>query len=357
MTKVVLLGDLHLGARGGSNHFSDYFNSFFTDTLYPYCQVNDIKNIIQLGDLFDSRTSLSYKAFHRCKNVWFDSLRKNGIHMTTLLGNHDIHYRESLEINAPELLLAEYSDCITIINKPSKIDLGGKSFDLIPWVCKENREDVLKFVKDTKSDYVCGHFELSGFKMQKTSIVKEEADDFAKLLSKKYDKVFSGHYHTISTSGNILYTGIPYQITWSDYDDQKGFFVLDTETGELTFVKNNNEMFVKIFLDENLKLETLIQYKDKVVRGYYDSSKSKKKEVDKFLTVLRTVGPMSLSTHDLYQDTSIEDVTVDTETVSDTRKLILDSLKDLFSTEDLPQATELISGMYDRALADSSILE
>ena len=79
MTKVVLLGDLHLGARGGSNHFSDYFNSFFTDTLYPYCQVNDIKNIIQLGDLFDSRTSLSYKAFHRCKNVWFDSLRKKRI--------------------------------------------------------------------------------------------------------------------------------------------------------------------------------------------------------------------------------------------------------------------------------------
>jgi hypothetical protein len=30
--KVIFLGDLHLGARSGSNHFSDYFNRFFDET-------------------------------------------------------------------------------------------------------------------------------------------------------------------------------------------------------------------------------------------------------------------------------------------------------------------------------------
>ena len=74
MTKVCVIGDLHLGARNGSNHFSDHFNKFFQEVFFPYMKKNKIKHVIQLGDAFDNRTSLSYKAFHRCRDVWFGNL-------------------------------------------------------------------------------------------------------------------------------------------------------------------------------------------------------------------------------------------------------------------------------------------
>jgi hypothetical protein len=42
-------------------------------------------------------------------------------------------------------------------------------------------------------------------------------------------------------------------MTWSDYGDQKGFHVFDTDTRELTFVPNPFTMFHKIHYDDTDK--------------------------------------------------------------------------------------------------------
>lgn len=303
MAKIVILGDLHLGARNASTHFSDYFNSFFTDTLFPFCQVHGVKNIIQLGDLFDSRTSISLKAFHRSKDVWFGSLAKHGIHMHTLLGNHDIHYKESLVINSPELFLGEFSDSVTIVNKPSQINLDGYDIDLVPWICSENLEEVSAFIeRPERPDIVCGHFEFSGFKMQANSPLTSELDSAAKLFSSRYKKVLSGHFHTRSEVGNILYTGIPYEITWADYADPKGFHVLDTDTGELTFVRNNDTMFRTVtFRGEQPTASELLLLSGKMVKGFYDSSTASDREIEIFSAKLRSAGTNHLTFHDTAQ--------------------------------------------------------
>ena len=130
---MILLGDLHLGARNGSSHFSTYFNKFFTDVLFPYMKKNKITHIIQLGDLFDNRTNLSYKAFHACKDIWFKQMGEHGFTMEVLIGNHDTTYRHTLEINSPELLLGEYKH-IDVITSATQKNYDGMNIDIIhPW--------------------------------------------------------------------------------------------------------------------------------------------------------------------------------------------------------------------------------
>ena len=38
-----------------------------------------------------------------------------------------------------------------------------------------------------------------------------------------YDMVITGHYHHRSSDGHVFYTGNPYEITWSDAGDSRGF--------------------------------------------------------------------------------------------------------------------------------------
>jgi hypothetical protein len=102
-------------------------------------------------------------------------------------------------------------------------------------------------MKSSKSQICFGHFEIAGFEMDKGNVCEHGLDK--KQLS-KYDVVLSGHFHHKSTDGNITYVGTPYEMTWSDYNDPKGFHIFDTNTRELDFVKNPHTMFNKIVYDD-----------------------------------------------------------------------------------------------------------
>jgi hypothetical protein len=42
---------------------------------------------------------------------------------------------------------------------------------------------------------------------------------------------------------NISYLGTPYEITFADVNEKKGFHVFDTETRVMEFVPNENKLF------------------------------------------------------------------------------------------------------------------
>lgn len=355
--KIAILGDLHLGARNSSSHFSEYFNSFFSDIFFPYCVANDITNVIQLGDLFDNRTSVSLKAFHACRDTWFGGMRKHGIHMYTLLGNHDIHLRESLVINSSELFLGDYRDCVTVINKPTKLSIGKYTCDVIPWVCEENIEEVSEFIeRPERSADVYGHFEFGGFKMQANSPFVDEMDSTAKKFSSVYSNVISGHYHTRSKRGNVLYTGIPYQITWSDYNDPKGFHVLDTDTGEITFVENPYTMFSAITLTpDNVKMKVdPTQFMKKMVKCLYDSSAIQKRELDLVCTKIRSCLPLTLVVQDISTVALSDGVSCDTidPSVLDTKTAIRNYVSEYLTNDksSIQSVMTIIDELYTEAL-------
>lgn len=266
MAKIILLGDTHLGARNGSNHFSRYFNRFYTEVLYPYAAENEVRHIIQTGDLFDNRTQLSIKAYSACKTPWFEPLRDLGIKMHVLLGNHDIFYKSSLEVNSPELFLAnEYRDNIIVYNKPAVVDIVGTTIALIPWICDSNKQEVFDFLnRDKIADLCVGHFEIEGFDMMRGV---PGHGGLPRTLFERFERTFSGHFHTRSKDEllRIEYVGTPYELTFADCNDPRGFTVFDTDTRQTEFIQNPHSMFERVIYN-NGWMGDVQSLKDKIVK-------------------------------------------------------------------------------------------
>lgn len=244
--KLIILGDTHFGVRGDSLDFHNYYKKFYDKIFFPYLLENKITDVFQLGDLFDRRKFINYNSLFLSKKYFFDKLKENGITLHTLLGNHDIFYKNTLEVNSPELLLQEY-DNIKLYNNFATADFESAKIDIVPWLCDDNQTQIFDFMKNSTADICLGHFEIDGFEMDRGNIHQGGLD--RKQLS-KYDIVLSGHFHHKSSADNILYVGTPYEMTWTDYNDPKGFHVFDTETRDLEFVQNTYRMFHKILYDD-----------------------------------------------------------------------------------------------------------
>lgn len=239
MSKVCILGDLHLALKNGSAIFSKHQQKFFDNVLFPFLEKTKYP-VWQLGDLFDQRKFINFIGLNSAINGFFDKMPDH-VKVITLLGNHDISYKETLRVNSPELLIADYG--YTIVTDPITVN----GVDYIPWICDENRDEITSFIKKSRSRICCGHFEISGFSMQRGIPAH---DGLAVDTFDKYDIVLSGHFHTRSTKGNITYVGTPYELTWADHKDPKGFHVLDTDTLEIEFIENPYTLYESIQYDD-----------------------------------------------------------------------------------------------------------
>ena len=112
--KLCILGDTHFGARGDSLDFHNYFKKFYDEVLFPYLKANDIEVIFQMGDLFDRRKFINFNTLHLCREYFFDRCEILGIKVHTLLGNHDVAFKNTLEVNSTGLLLNEYHYFIVV---------------------------------------------------------------------------------------------------------------------------------------------------------------------------------------------------------------------------------------------------
>lgn len=333
-----------MGARNGSNHFSEYFNRFFSTVLFPYMKKHKITHIIQLGDLFDNRTNLSYKAFHKCKDVWFKQMGDLGFTMDVLIGNHDTTYRHTLEINSPELLLGEYKH-INVITEASQLDFDGVKIDVIPWLCDENMDSSIAYMKRPgRGEYCVGHFEISGFQMQKGI---DSHGGMSASVFDGYSQVFSGHYHTKSSKGNILYTGIPYEIVWSDYADPKGFYVLDTKTKKHSFVRNSMTMFEKVIYKSgsNVNIPDLA---GKIIKVIVQEKKDPI-AFERFMDSIRLVSPYDITIVEGQEFVSSGGLNEDLD-VEDTPGIIENYITGIDTTVDKKALHSYIMGLYSEAI-------
>lgn len=240
--KICVLGDTHFGMRGDSLDFHKYIEKFYTNTFFPYLKENGITTVVQLGDLFDRRKFINFNSLYLSRQYFFDKLAENNITFITFLGNHDVAFKNTLQVNSSQLLLNGY-DNITVLDTFSTMQFGGIDVDLVPWICDDNEVEITQKLKDSKSQIVFGHFEIAGFEMDRGNICHEGTD---KAIFNKYDIVLSGHFHHRSDDGHIYYVGTPYEMTWSDYNDPRGFVIFDTQTREQEFIKNPYRMFYKL---------------------------------------------------------------------------------------------------------------
>lgn len=245
--KIALVTDLHFGARGDSIQFDAYFKKFYDETFFPTLVERGIKTIFDLGDTFDRRKYINYNSLKSCKEYFFDKARDLSIDIHMIPGNHDTYFKNTNEVNSPNLLLREY-DNVYLYEKPTEVTMGKTKILLLPWICTDNYEGTMDVVRNTGAKVCFGHFEFSGYQMYRGTPNPHGMD--AGIFS-SFDLVISGHFHHRHSRGNITYMGNPYEITWSDFDDPRGFAIFNCDNQEIEYVDNPNKMFHKIYYDDS----------------------------------------------------------------------------------------------------------
>lgn len=264
--KVAIITDLHFGARDSSLVLLEHFRRFYGEVFFPFLDKNKIERVALLGDTFDRRKFTNHVCLHHAKSILFDELAKRGIQTDVIVGNHDAPYKNTIQVNSPRLFLQEY-DNLNIIDRPCEVVYGSTKVAMIPWICPDNFEETMELIKATDAQVAFGHLEIAGFEMYRGSVAE---GGYQASLFDKFDMVLSGHYHHKSTRGNINYLGAPYEMTWSDYDDARGWHVFDSEKRTLKFHQNPFHLFQKlVYNDEGKQLDDFMNEDIEHLKGCY----------------------------------------------------------------------------------------
>jgi DNA repair exonuclease SbcCD nuclease subunit len=312
--QIAIITDQHFGARNDSIHFLDYYQKFYDETFFPTLEERGINTVLILGDTFDRRKYVNFYSYKRSREMFFDKLADNDIKVFMLAGNHDTYFKNTNEVNSVRLLLQEYTN-ITVIDDPQTIYVGGTAICMMPWICPDNYQESMDQLKQTQADICMGHFEIAGFAMYRGMPSQE---GLSRELFRKFDFTFSGHYHHKSAADGIHYLGNPYELTWQDYNDSRGFHLFSLNSRELEFIKNPNVMFHKIIYDDKEDSITEINNKDlsKYTNTYVKVvvvNKTNPYLFDKFMDNLYKVNPVDITIAEDFTDLTegVEDDMVD----------------------------------------------
>jgi len=347
MNKVALITDQHFGARTGSTIIIEHQRKFYNEIFFPYLSKNKIDTIIILGDTFDTRKFTNNYVIEQCKIFFFDQLKNRDISVYMIIGNHDIYFKEKLFPNTPNLLLAEY-DNIVRIEYPQTVQVKGIDVVLIPWICRDNYDQFSEEIRTSPADICMGHFEIDGFQMYRGV---ESHGGLTQSTFDRFDKTFSGHYHHRSTKGNITYLGTPYEITWQDFADPKGFHIFDLGTRELEFVQNPYKLFVKLEYDD-LDREPIdlsnIDIKDTYVKLIV-VNKTDFYKYDTFLTKLYNKGAYEIKIIEDIGDYSNGELSEDIK-LEDTQSVLNHYIESIETDVDTSIIKSYIQSLYTEAV-------
>jgi len=346
MSKVAFITDTHFGARNDSPLFVEYFLSFLEGQFFPYLKANNIKTIVHLGDLMDRRKFVNFFVLSQVKTRFIDYLKKNEIQFHCIIGNHDTFFKNTNDLNSVKELFGD--DGIHIYDKPTCKSIEGFDFAIVPWINKENEKECLDFIKTAKADICLGHFELYGYEIMR-GIPHEDGMD-PSILS-RFEMVLSGHFHVKHSKENVHYLGTPYQITFNDLGQKKGFYVFDTETRNLEFIENEKKLFYSIrYNDVEYDMLTLDfeRYRNCFMRVIVEK-KTNKLMFDEYINRLNAVEVSELNIIESFGEIKQEQVDIDT--TKDTLSIINDEIDRMNEVPNKNKLKTIIHTLYLESLS------
>jgi len=353
MTKICILTDTHFGARNDSLTFDDYFYKFYENIFFPYLEKHQIKTVCHLGDIVDRRKFINYVIAHRLKNRIVKRLHSMGIDFHCIVGNHDVPYRNTNDVNALQEWFGGWqNDYIKLYSKPATVEFDGVPILMMPWINNSNQPDAIEAIEQSNAQICFGHLEIAGYEMNRGVIAEH---GLAASMFDKFDMVLSGHFHHKSSKGNIHYLGTAYEITWQDWNTQKGFHVFDTETRELEFIINPYKMFHKI--NYNDKLTTLeaiqeadyTQYTGTVIKVIIQE-KNNPYWFDQFMDRLEKADPFDIRVVDDFKDLDRQSDTEIINEAEDTLTILNKVVDQLPEKVDKGRLVNLFQTLYTEAL-------
>jgi DNA repair exonuclease SbcCD nuclease subunit len=343
--KIAIITDTHYGCRKNSKLFHDYFKKFYEDVFFPTLDKEKIQTIVHMGDAFDSRKGVDFSALSWAKNNIFDPIKKRGIDMHLIVGNHDAYYKNTNQVNAVDLLLREYSN-VNIISEPTEQFIDKLKVLFVPWINQENEERTMKIVASTKASIVMGHLELQGFRANSNIIMEHGLDS---NIFKNFKKVFSGHYHTRSNKGNVFYLGNPYEMFWTDLNDTRGFNIFDTETLKHTPINNPYRLFYSIYYEDTpYQTFNTTEYENKIVKVIV-RKKTNSKNFEKFIDKLYDSNVAELKVIENFEIKESEEFDVDAFESEDTLSILNRYVNEAEINLDKSIVQKLLQEVYQEA--------
>ena len=246
--KVAILNDTHCGIRNSSEIFLNNAATFYQDVFFPECEKRGVEQIIHLGDYYDHRKFVNFKALNHNRKHFLNELRERGMKMDIIPGNHDTFYKNTNDLNSLKECLGHYMNEIHIIMEPRVMEYGSLKIALLPWICQDNYDKSMEFITNCKADWLGAHLELSGFDMMRGVT---NVHGMNHKIFEKFELVLTGHFHVGSRRDNVWYLGSQMEFFWSDAGDKKYFHIIDTETREIEKIHNPHTLFEKIVYNDD----------------------------------------------------------------------------------------------------------
>ena len=245
--KIAVLNDTHCGIRNSSDIFLENAGEFYRNVFFPECEKRGVTQILHLGDYYDHRKYVNFKALNHNRKVFLNELRTRGMSMDIIPGNHDTFYKNTNDLNSLKELLGHFMNEINIVMEPTVMEYGSLRIGLLPWVCSANNQKSMDFIANCKADWLGGHLELNGFELMRGVKSTHGMDS---NIFKRFELVMTGHFHTASRQDNIWYLGSQMEFFWSDAHDPKYFHIIDTETREVEKIRNPHTLFHKVVYND-----------------------------------------------------------------------------------------------------------
>ena len=345
--QIAILNDTHAGCRNSSDIFMDYQERFYSEVFFPYLLENNITQILHLGDYYDNRKTVNFKALAHNRKIFLEKLREYGITMDIIPGNHDVYYKNTNELNALKELQGHYMNEVNLIMEPTEMNYDGLCVGLVPWINPQNEEASLEFLANTKATLIGAHLELQGFEMARGQVCMS---GMSKSHFDRFETVLTGHFHAKSSQGNIHYLGAQYEFFWNDCGDPKHFHVLDTETRDVTPVRNPLTIYEKIYYDHEQmnKFQDLSHLDEKFVKIIV-VNKGNTLEFERFVDRVQQQNIHELKIAEDFKDFLGENVGDDNIKLEDTTTLVNSYVDNVTTDLDKDRIKQEISALMTEA--------
>lgn len=218
----ILFTDTHFGTRNHSLVWFRYQKSFIYDQLIPEIKKQQDVRVIHLGDVFDSRSGVNTYIAAGVRQMFLDIANLDNVkEIIILAGNHDFYSPVSDECCTIETLLYNIPKTKLVTKHIYETDTEA----FIPWY----------------------EMERLGLDHLPNKVIYTHTDITEHDFSKP---VYSGHIHYPKIKGNSRNLGSCYPLTFSDYNDQRYFYIKKDQV--LAQVPNKCCIHFWRFYDEEL---------------------------------------------------------------------------------------------------------
>ena len=235
MTKYAVTGDLqfadqprlsHLRDDGITSRLHDQVECF--DWMLDVAEERGCEGLLALGDIYDQRNAVTSTVLDQAGRLFerASSMFPDEVHV--LVGNHDTPLR------TPNI-----TSLRALSGHAHVWDEGGtwESLAFAPWM--QDPDDYRSMIgalsKEKEARFLLSHVMVVG------AVPAEIGKAHTDLRPKRWDRIFLGDIHEPLefSDSKIQYVGAPMHHHFGDAGGERGFWILDTETGEYEFVEND----------------------------------------------------------------------------------------------------------------------